>query len=253
LSEELQPNGNEGLARSGSTGRVREVLLSTQQYADAGEVENLFRALTRSRFLEGLHVKLAGQWGLLTEGDVDLAIAEAVDDLLKAATEGKHIRNVSGFLYRAANCNASDTNRRREREIPIDPVHVERFPDPGPLPDEGIEQGDSLDSMMMEDERYSRALPILRQLVARISTDSERKVWEVLVEAIEAGTACDLEARDIGDMLGLSPTTVRKAKERGLRKLIRLAEEAGFRTAISGIQKTLAEKENVEGAVGDED
>lgn len=209
----------------------RKLLQAASAAAAKGDIEGMAASLYGSFFLDGLVGQLDGQWSELDREDLEDAVAVAAADAFAKAQRGEAIRSLPGFIRVAAVRNAEDRHRSRLREHPVDEADLTELMDDRRSVS-GQADEDSAPTHPAEnlhpDEKRRLAVRLARDLAQQIKTDSERNVVILLLDAIENETASDLEAADIAKALGLRVDHVRKAKERGLEKLMRLAQAAGY-------------------------
>jgi hypothetical protein len=204
---------------------------AADERASAGDIVGVVRVLTESKYLDGLIRRFEAEHPQLSVAEIDRAVAEAFDDLVRKMQDGTLIRSVAGFVWRAACFNILDALGRRSWEVRGDDDAIASARAGGPAPDDVDDEDDAPEhpaDRLHPWTRWRLAIRLAQRLVEQIEVESERNVMRIVIDAIDKGIAHTLEARDIGGILGLSPAHVRKAKERGMKKLARLAHAAGY-------------------------
>ena len=80
-----------------------------QHAVNRGDLVGMLDALTASGYLDGLTRRLQQKWGSsLPSPEVDDCIAQAVDAACAAVSEGRSIRKLGAWLWKAATNTAND-------------------------------------------------------------------------------------------------------------------------------------------------
>ncbi len=194
-----------------------EALDRAKAAMDEGDTNNLVTALFESYALDGLAQRLRNndRFENLSYDDIDFIIGESVEVLRDYVSKGKKVHYLLGFLWTVANRKAIDILRKRPSQFPVPPDEMEEY---------------YAIAHIEEEERTNyrkKAIRVARSLIPELGGDTIQRVMSFMIEAIEGGFA-DMTSKEIGDALGLTATTVRKNRERGLKRLRRLFEEKGF-------------------------
>jgi len=189
-----------------------------REAAEARHLDRMLEALTASGFLDGLTTRLRRHWsGRVPEAEIDTCVAVAVDAAYEAVVQGKTIRNLGAWIWKAAAnkiCDRWDCDYQRRA-----PLDTDLLPAPS-------EDQDSHSAQLAE-YRRAEAIRLARSLLPRIGQGQVVDVMAVLIDAVEHGVE-DLPAGAIGETLGLSSGSVRQLLSRGLERLKRAAREAGI-------------------------
>lgn len=205
--------------------KAAQLLERAQHAVNRGDLVGMLDALTASGYLDGLTRRLQQKWGSsLPSPEVDDCIAQAVDAACAAVSEGRSIRKLGAWLWKAATNTAndkwrSDYARRRDFGNATMSVGVEAV--------ETISERE--ERRELEEDRRKEAIRIARELLPRIGEGQVLDVMELLIDAAENGLP-DLPASSIAEALGISDNAARTLVPRGLKRLRRLAEQAGVET-----------------------
>ena len=203
-------------------GDAAELLERAQQAVNRGDPVGMLDALTASRYLDGLTRRLQKQWGgSLPSSEVDDCIAQAANAACDAVFEGRSIRRLGAWLWKAAKNTANDKWRS-------DYAHREDFDDA--VMSVGVDAGETIPGRVRREEfeeaRRKEAIRIARWLLPRIGQGQILNVMELVIDAAENGLP-DLPASSIAEALGISDNAARTLVSRGLKRLRRLAEQEG--------------------------
>lgn len=198
------------------------LLEQAQEAVSRGDPVKMLEALAASHYLDGLTRRLQKQWGdSLPAQEVDECIARAVDAACAAAFEGREIRSLGAWLWKAARNNADDMWRRDySRRQDVDAATLPGGPEPA------VTEREAEEHRRQAEERRKDAIRIARELLPRIGYGQVVDVMEILIDAAE-NELPDLPAVDIAEQLDISKAAVRTLVSRGLKRLRRLAEEEG--------------------------
>lgn len=193
-----------------------------QQAVNQGDVVEMLRALTESRYLDGLARRLQKEWGgSLPATEVDDCIAQAVDAATAAVFEGRTIRSLGAWLWKSARNIAVDKWRSdyaervdfNDNTVPGTPVSLETH-------------RERERHRELEDTRRIEAIRIARELLPRVGEGQVLDVMKLVIDAAEDRLP-DLPASSIADALGISKNAARTLVSRGMKRLRRLAEQEG--------------------------
>jgi len=175
--------------------------------ASEGDALGMVQELFNSYALDGMTSFLRRKWSGLTEDDRDWVVAEAVEDLRLAIVQGKNVRKISGYLFGSADKRAYDIiyNRRPptlyapEGDMDIFPAHEEMTE--------------------IQNKAMREAFKIAREMVQGLGGDTIQRVMNFYIDEIERGDPAYLTSDEVGEILMLSASSVRKAKQRGFERL----------------------------------
>ena len=194
------------------------------QAAKEHRPDRMLEALAMSGFLDGLTRRLDAKWEQMHRMDVEDCVAKAVDEAYNAISQGRKIRNLGGWLWKAANNKSHDLWKKdfeyRESNFrDLDGIAGANEPT---LTDEERENRDNVDQFRREE-----AIRLARRLLPKIGKGQVVSVMELVIEAVEQGVP-DLSTTDIGDTLGISTDAARTLLGRGFNRLYRVAREEGI-------------------------
>ena len=140
---------------------VAKHLQTAQQAINCGDVIEMLRALEESRYLDGLTRRLQKKWGqTLPWTEVDDCIAEATDSACAAASQGRKIRSLGAWLWKAADKIANDKwSLDYDRRVELDNATV-----PGVLDPEKTDR-EREERQALEESRRIEAIRIARELL----------------------------------------------------------------------------------------
>ena len=186
--------------------------------------DRMLEALAMSGFLDGLTRLLDGQWGQMHRMDIEDCIAKAVDEAYNAISQGRKIRNLGGWLWKAANNKTHDLWKKDFEFRDSNFRDFERIASTSEssLTDEEREKRDKLAEFHREE-----AIRLARRLLPKIGKGQVVSVMELVIDAVEQGVP-DLSASDIGDTLGITADAARTLLGRGFTRLYRVAREEGI-------------------------
>ncbi|WP_420346546.1 RNA polymerase sigma factor [Pelagibius sp.] len=190
--------------------------------AEDRQPDRMIEALAASGFLDGLVRRLDAKWGQLPRMDIEDTVAKAVDGAYDALTQGRAIRSLGAWLWKAADNQANDRWRddhslRAAGDGDIDGI-------PGETPSTDAER---LDREELAEHRRAEAIRLARRLLPRIGQGQVVSVMELVIDAVEHGVP-DLSPADIGDALGISSDAARTLLGRGFSRLRREARREGI-------------------------
>lgn len=199
-----------------------DLLAVARHAAESHQPDRMIEALVASGFLDGLVRRLEAKWGQLPRMDIEDAVAKAVDGAYEAITQGRAIRSLGAWLWKAADNQANDRWRddhslRAAGDGDIDGI-------PGDPPQTDTER---LHQEELADHRRSEAIRLARRLLPRIGQGQVVSVMELVIDAVEQGVP-DLSPADIGDALGISSDAARTLLGRGFSRLRREAIREGI-------------------------
>lgn len=214
-------------------------LEKAQEAAKQGLPDVMLEELSMSGFLDGAVRGLERKWsGQLPRTELDDAMAVAVDSAYAGLREGKTIRNLGAFLWKAADNEATDRWRND---------HSRR---------QGLSGEESSAAPVSEDERAAldevaerrrtEALRYARLLLPRVGQGQVLAVMEMLIDAVEKGIP-DLPPASIADALGISADSARTLLSRGITRLKREARKEGI-SFPEDIEELEQDLEGAEGA-----
>lgn len=186
----------------------------------SGDVRMYLEELAGAPVFDGIVNGLRRRWPDAEDVVLHDAVADATDALYKRLSEGVRVLNPGAFLWGAARNQLLKWQKGRAdargHEVPLD----EDYPAPrtagGDPPDDDPSP-----------ERRKEALRIARGLLPRLGQQNVQRVMGFIFDGIEADELY-LDNATIADALGLTTETVRRAKERGWKRLEREARKAGI-------------------------
>jgi RNA polymerase sigma factor (sigma-70 family) len=184
--------------------------------AKVGDAEKMVEALFLGGSFDAIVRTLQRRYERLSPDDVFDCVAEAVAEAYEALSSGKAINNFSGYLFKSASNKAYD---RVEDLKNLSDENPDRFGATGG--DEGQQRH------AIRAELRAQALERARALLPQIGQTNIQRVMEVLLDAVEHEVV-DLPPERVAEAVGITPETARRLINRGLQRLRRLAEEAGF-------------------------
>ncbi len=187
--------------------------------------EGMATALYASPILDGLVRRIDQRYHRLQLEDAQDAVAEAVEALYAAVSQGRRIFSLGGYLWKVASRKAFDMDRRARGETIVDETKLEALAG-------AAAEGTDADIAAQERraEQREKALKTARALLPQLGQKNLRQVMGYIFDALEAGEV-DVPGQEIADALGLSLGTVHTSLSRGFRRLERLAREKGLLTA----------------------
>jgi DNA-directed RNA polymerase specialized sigma24 family protein len=202
----------------------------------AGDARQMLSLLVQSRALDGfkrrLAVKATGRSGRDCDpDDVDEALDQAIDILFDALRTGAVVANIAGYLYRVADRKLVNIHRWRMRARVTDPATLaareSNQPNPlNQLADTEMHQV-SDDPEIIEKNKRNTAFKIIRQLIPEMNLNRSQQVMTLVVDALESGAEEFTDAM-IAETLMISVEAARKARERGVARLKKLAIGHGY-------------------------
>ena len=199
-----------------------KLLERAQEAVNRDDVVEMLRALTASRYLDGLTRRLQKEWGdSLPWIVIDDCIAQAVDAACAAVSDGRAIRTLGAWLWKSAYNIADDKWK-------LDYAHRSKFDDTTvpDTPDAGETDHEREKREELEEARRREAVRRARELLPQIGEGQVLDVMELIIDAAEDGLP-DLPAASIAEALGISNDAARTLVSRGLKRLRRLAEQEG--------------------------
>ena len=195
-------------------------LLEAQQAVNRGDVIGMLKALTESRYLDGLTRRLKHKWvDSLPSSVVDDCVAQAVDAACHTAFKGQKIRNLGGWIWKTAT-NIAEHIWHEEYASRQD------FSDSMLVGEVKETISDRLRRDELEDACRKKAIRVARELLPRLGEGQIHNVMELVIDAA-ANEIPDLPASSIAESLGITESAARSLVSRGLRRLRRLAEQEG--------------------------
>lgn len=201
------------------------LLAQAQRAINRGDVVEMLGALHESRYLDGLTRRLQKKWGnSLPSFEIDDCIAQATDSACAAASQGRTIRSLGAWLWKAADKIADDKWRldyRRRAEFDHATVSSVR----------GSEETDREREkrQALEELRHREGIRIARELLPQIGEGQVRDVMELVIDAAE-NRLPDLPSSEIAETLEISKSAARALVSRGTKRMRRLAEQEGLAT-----------------------
>lgn len=199
-----------------------ELLNQAQAAARRGDAAGMVNCLFRGKTVDRLVWKLGQEfYGKLAPEEVRDCVAEAVASCYASLVVGKSVTNLVGYLLKVARNVAVDMVADFESNGTRDAASV---------PDWSDADGDAARDearAALQHEALQRA----RTLLPQLGQENIRQVMEVVFDAVEKEVV-DLTDRDIAEITGIQPDTVRRLKNRGFERLRRLASDNGFNLTI---------------------
>ena len=190
--------------------------------AEDRQPDRMIEALAASGFLDGLVRRLDAKWGQLPRMDIEDAVAQAVDGAYDAITQGRAIRSLGAWLWKAAN-NQADNRWRDDHSL-----RAAGDGDIGGIPSETpLTDAERLHWEELAEHRRAEAIRFARRLLPKIGQGQVVSVMELVIDAVEHGVP-DLSPADIGDALGISSDAARTLLGRGFSRLRREARRDGI-------------------------
>lgn len=189
----------------------------------AAAAMDAIKQLHSNGFVDGLVRRVTGQFSELDKASAEDVVADAVASLYDAIAAGRRVRKHEAWVLKAARNLAIDEHERR--------VGLEYA---GEEIDDYSEEADETGLPVSGDDVRAAALRIARRLLPRLGQTVVVQVMEIYFEAVENGVR-DVPAADVADALGVTPDVVRKSKERGFRRLDRIAETEGLTLNLSDL------------------
>ena len=190
-----------------------------KQGAARGEPHRMLEALALSGFLDGLVRSLNTKWARMPVDEVKDCIALAVDSAYQAISQGRSVRDLGAWLWKAADNTVNDRwNDYYHARAPIEAADSTAAVDQD-LHDEAAER--------LAEHRRAEAIRVARQLIPRIGQGQVAAVMGVVIDAVERGIS-DLPQAAIADALGLTEPAVRSLLSRGFDRLAREARREGI-------------------------
>jgi RNA polymerase sigma factor (sigma-70 family) len=214
-----------------------QLLADAHAAARAGRIDEMISLLYDSHYLDGLTRGMQSKWSELRGEDLEDAVAEAVQELVKECRSGRsRIEQLRSWLWRVADRKAGAMFRDRVREASAAPEAL--MPSQVTADRESEDESSGSDEEDPDQKRLA-AVRTARRLLPRLELESERLVLSVLIDAVEDGVE-ELSVRRIAEITGLAKSTADEAVKRALRKLRRLAREEGesarqFEAVTSGL------------------
>ena len=190
--------------------------------AENHQPDRMVEALAASGFLDGLVRRLESKWGKLPRMDIEESVAKAVDSAYDAVTQGRSIRSLGAWLWKAADNQANHRWKDDHSFRTADDVDINEIPD-----DAAQTDGGRLYREELADYRRAEAIRLACRLLPRIGQGQVVDVMQLVVDAVEQGVP-DLSPADIGDALGISTDAARTLLRRGFDRLRREARREGI-------------------------
>ena len=201
----------------------------------------MLEALEASRYLDGLRRRLQKDWGRrLPREQVDDCVAQAVDAACANAFEGRSIRSLGAWLWKAAKNTANDAwQLDYSRRVNLDDANMAVFGEADETP------ADREERRKLRALRRKEGIRIARELLPRIGEGQVLDVMALVIDAVEDGLP-DLPASSIAEALGISSNAARALVSRGLKRLRRVAEQEGIEipTALTETNTSIDEEES---------
>ena len=202
--------------------KPNELLQTAANAASRGDPIAMIGALMDSGYIDGLVRRLQRNWPDMPAEEADDCVAVAVESAYATILQGKIIRNLGGWLLKVSDNTAQDRWRKHYWGREWDVAAVERQAAPDKEYDGSREESEALDEY-----RRAEAVRLAREILPRIGEGQIIPVMELVIDAAEQGLP-DLPASDIADALGISEGTARKLLSRGIQRLTREANNAGY-------------------------
>jgi DNA-directed RNA polymerase specialized sigma24 family protein len=191
-------------------------LLRARQAAQDRDAARALELLAESGFLDGLVRRVQGAY---PDFEGEEIVATGVGRLyVRIADTGKRpLQTADAYLLKAVFGLAKDEadRRRDEREAALEHDQLAHR-----------HEGDAPSREVLRNE----AVRVARPLLPRLGQENVQAVMAVVLDAVEEGEF--VSPSEIGELLDLAPNTVSKTIERGIRRLGRVAQEAGVEMTL---------------------
>jgi len=195
--------------------------------ARSGDAGGFVKHLFGSGILDGLARMLYSKWPRIPKDQVDYLISEAVQATHGRLIGGQRISNVAGYLYKTAHFKAATYSR----------THIVIADDVDVRDASAFETDDA------ESTSRARVFGAARDLIPALGVGHIRAVMSYVFDALEAGH--DVSSHDVGDALGLLPSTVRTLRSRGFQRLVREARNRGLIAPDFALREAAASDEHL--------
>ena len=211
------------LEKEGNTGpkQPKELLEAAHSAAARREPGQMIEALAASGFLDGLVRRIAKKWEHLPRSEVEECVARAVDSAYDAIAQGRQVRNLGSWLWKAADNTASDCWYEEYALRSTDDAMQTVASIPPISPPERRR------SDIVADKKRGEAIRLARGLLPRIGQGQVVNVMGLIIDAVEREIQ-DLSPAEIGDALGITGDAARTLVRRGFERLEREARRDGI-------------------------
>ena len=212
------------LANNTALSSPEELLKVASEAAREHQPDKMLEALAASGFIDGLTRRLKGKWGRLPRIEIEECVAKAIDKVYEAITQGRSIRNLGAWLWKAADNLANDCWRDDYSHRAGGRENLENLASDNSSPPTIEER---LHREELAQFRRDEAIRLARRLLPRIGQGQIIKVMELVIDAVEQGIP-DLTSVDIGNALGITSNAARTLRKRGFERLRREARREGI-------------------------
>ncbi len=192
-----------------------------QKAAVAKDVLGMVEALHASGYLDGLVRRIRAKWSDLPREDVRDCVAEAVNSVYEAVTDGRRVGQLGAWLWKTADNLAND----RWRDDYQGRRSVDNLPEQEDC--QGLDDDERARLDTLADHRRSEAVRLARRLLPKVGQGQVVAVMEIVIDTVEAGLP-DLSAEAVGETLGITTAAARALMSRGLERLRRAARDEGI-------------------------
>ena len=219
---------------------VNDFLQKAGEAAEQGNANDMLIYLTASPLLDGLMRILRSQWGRnLPEHVLEECIAYSVDAAYNAVREGRTIASLAAWMKTVARNRAADAwQGDYSLRYALEEDTLENIPNEQGRPEGNVTTCDITD----DDQIRKHTVRTLRSLLPHIGQGQVVEVLEVYLDAVESDLQ-DITSTQIGEMLGLSPNSVRTLFLRGCTRLRGELEKRHIKTRTDFLSHEFVQNE----------
>lgn len=221
---------------------VEEAYTRAVDAARRGDANGMIHALYDCHLLDGVYRVLRNEWfRAVSASDVADCIADAVGKVFEQLYRGARVRHLYSYILKTAENRLYDLVEKR---VVLSDEDAELVP--------ADEDGETLLERAEREQRRAEmraeALRRARELLPQLGQENIRRVMEAILDAVQ-NEVPEISDQEIAEITGLKRDTVRQLRNRGLKRLRRLATESG----IEIVSDSLPSEANDEVEVPDEE
>ncbi len=202
--------------------------------AEAGDPVGMLTAIHESRFSDGLFrvLRSMDRFDQLPDSEIELAIAEGIDQFYTKVRDGHKILNLPAYLWKAVQYIALGKLKKAPVKIVLtDPADLDAaVSDTGAAATPQAGEEEPSETQIDPDHRRKAALQFANKMLPRLGQDNVQKVMRSLFAAVERGEF-HWPPSAISAETGLKPNTVSVLLARGFERLSREAAKEGLQSA----------------------
>lgn len=181
------------------------------------ELEAAFIELIENRGFDRILGVLRAQWERVPRETILNIVHDAATEVVRRHRDGQVITNVPGLITTIARrALGKDWAAVQEAETAQSAIELQvMYPEVWRHDEERV-------------ARMQRAAAYVRTLVPKLDNENHRRTIYALLDAAEEGR--QMQNKDLAELLGCSPDTAGKWKERAPERLLPILREAGFDT-----------------------